>query len=44
MYLRKNFSTRLPYANKKIREIHFSMINIKYKTIEVGTSPEKKLN
>ena len=30
----KNFSLRLPCANETIREIHFSMMNTKYKTIE----------
>ena len=30
----KIFSTRLPYANKKIREIFFPMVNTNYKTIE----------
>ena len=41
MYLRKNFSTRLPYAKKKMRNTFF-MTNIKYKTQEVGTSPDQK--
>ena len=30
----RNFSTRLLYANKKIQEIHFSMMNTKYETTE----------
>ena len=30
----KNFSTRLPYANEKIMEIYYSIVNIKSKTIE----------
>ena len=30
----KNFSTRLKYAEKKIKERYFSMMNIKYKTID----------
>ena len=29
-----NFSTRLPNANKKIRESSFSLLNIKFKAIE----------
>ena len=31
---RKNFRTRLLYANKKIREVHFAMMNTKHKTNE----------
>ena len=27
----KTFSTRVPYANKKIRETHFSMTKTKFK-------------
>ena len=30
----RNFSKRLPYANKKIREIYVSRMNIKLNTIE----------
>ena len=30
----KNFSKRLPYANKKIKEIHCSMMKTKYEKIE----------
>ena len=40
----KNFSKRLPYANEKIREIHFSKTNMKYETIGVGISPEQMTN
>ena len=30
----KNFSTRLPCANKKMTEFHFFMVNIKYKSAD----------
>ena len=30
----KDFSTRLPYANKKVREIYYSMANTKYISTE----------
>ena len=30
----RHFSTRLPYANKKIREIYYSTVNSTYNTTE----------
>ena len=39
----KNFSTRLPCANKKTRGIKFSMVKTKYKTMEDTIKKQQSL-